>query len=73
MNYTLLGGIYQGFEQHAHALEAYGAALDADPSDVASLFGYAQCAESLALVDEAQGAYEALLTLAPGHGEAHYA
>ena len=73
MNYTLLGGIYHGFEQHQHALEAYGAALDEDPSDVASLFGYAQSAESLALADEAQGAYEALLTLAPGHAQAHAA
>jgi len=73
VNYTLLGGIYGGFEQHQHALEAYGAALDEDPSDVASLFGYAQSAESLALAEEAQGAYEALLTLAPGHAQAHYA
>lgn len=40
---------------------------------MASLFGYAQSAESLALAEEAQGAYEALLTLAPGHAQAHYA
>ena len=73
VNFTLLGGIYQGFEQHRYALDAFGAALDQDPSDVASLFGYAQSAESLALADEAQGAYEALLTLAPGHAQAHYA
>jgi tetratricopeptide (TPR) repeat protein len=73
VNYTLLGGIYQGFQQHQHALEAFGTALDEDASDVASLFGYAQSAESLALVDEAQAAYEALLTLAPGHAQAHYA
>lgn len=39
---TVLGQIYQSFNQLARAAEAYRGAVDKDPADVEAVFGYAQ-------------------------------
>lgn len=39
---TVLGQIYQNFQQLDRAAEAYRGAVEKDPADVEAVFGYAQ-------------------------------